>query len=748
MPGPPQAGAPRATAPPAAGDGWPDRTRPGRMPPLARSRAVRPAVTRRRCNRRTDDYRGGQGWTSPRRCPHGTRAPRGRARAAAAVARELAEENRRLHDENGRGDGRAPACSGCGSRPATAGTSRTSRTLVDVIAQLARGDGPTALDRLGLGDLRLDGRRCSPTRCRTRSSPPPTSGSAACSARPPRRTPRDGGMVVNGQWRFISGAAHSHWQEIVAMAPTPDGTHDAGALAWCPMATCEIVDDWYTAGMRGRAASRPSPRTSSCPGAGAADAGRCSRASTPRSSTRSPIYRVPLMARRLRVLRSAPWSGWPGPPRRRSSSGCPAGRSPTPTTGPGQAPITHLQVAEADDASATRRSSTATGSAGPVDGKGRPRRARGRSRSGSGPARDRARLPAGQAGRGHADTGQRRFVGLLRTCRSSGSTGRADAQPARPDAPDQTNFETLRPGAVRPGAEQLLHLTPGPAAAPGDAGCRPGSVPAALMSRRRAGTRRGGVDVRLCNRRGGIRGLRAGRATERGSRCPGLPRRGRPGGHRRRTCTSRRRSASCSAPSSTGTTTPPRSRLRPPPDLPAPRPGAGRHQLDQHDDLRPRQPADYDGWDQPGLELRRAAAVLQARGGQRARRAAYHGAGGPLRGLRRPVPQPESAAFVAAAQQAGFAANEDFNGAQQDGFGFFQLTQREAGGPAPPPPSCTPRSTGPNLDRRDRQAPGAPGAHRGRPGGRRRGPRLGEEIEIRAEREVVLSAGRTTRRSC
>jgi choline dehydrogenase len=55
---------------------------------------------------------------------------------------------------------------------------------------------------------------------------------------------------------------------------------------------------------------------------------------------------------------------------------------------------------------------------------------------------------------------------------------------------------------------------------------------------------------------------------------------------------------------------------------------------------------------------------------------AYHGAGGPLRVEGQRYIHPLSRAWVQAARAAGLQANDDFNGATQDGAGFLQLTQR------------------------------------------------------------------------
>jgi len=56
----------------------------------------------------------------------------------------------------------------------------------------------------------------------------------------------------------------------------------------------------------------------------------------------------------------------------------------------------------------------------------------------------------------------------------------------------------------------------------------------------------------------------------------------------------------------------------------------------------------------------------------------YHSYGGPL-GVSYPVnPPPISFAFLRAAQEAGIPFNDDFNGAVQDGIGYYQLTTRHA----------------------------------------------------------------------
>ncbi|VAW22866.1 Oxidoreductase, GMC family [hydrothermal vent metagenome] len=54
----------------------------------------------------------------------------------------------------------------------------------------------------------------------------------------------------------------------------------------------------------------------------------------------------------------------------------------------------------------------------------------------------------------------------------------------------------------------------------------------------------------------------------------------------------------------------------------------------------------------------------------------YHGQGGPLK-VSDVIPHKLTAAFVRAAQQAGMNFNPDFNGAEQKGLGYYQVTNRD-----------------------------------------------------------------------
>jgi alkylation response protein AidB-like acyl-CoA dehydrogenase len=157
------------------------------------------------------------------------------------------EENRRLHDETiealadaGIFRMRVPARYG--------GYESDTRTLVSVGTALGRADGsaswtasvywiPTWMACLFPDHVQDEVFATEDVRiCGTLS---PTA----------MAVPADGGVVVNGRWGFISGALHAHWQEIIAIQVGPGEPMPIMALV--PMSDLQIVDDWYTAGLRG-----------------------------------------------------------------------------------------------------------------------------------------------------------------------------------------------------------------------------------------------------------------------------------------------------------------------------------------------------------------------------------------------------------------------------------------------------------------------------------------------------------------
>ncbi|MEV4418377.1 FAD-dependent oxidoreductase [Patulibacter sp. NPDC049589] len=153
--------------------------------------------------------------------------------------------------------------------------------------------------------------------------------------------------------------------------------------------------------------------------------------------------------------------------------------------------------------------------------------------------------------------------------------------------------------------------------------------------------------------------------------------------------------------------------------------------------------ADYDGWAADGADGWSADDVLPYfRRSEANERGAddHHGADGPLAVSDSRSNHPVTEAFVRAAEAAGHPRNPDFNGPRQDGFGALQVTQR-AGLRC----SAAAAFLHPVLHRENLELISRTRVLRILlEGDRAVGvavERHGERLELRAEREVVLSAG-------
>ena len=90
-------------------------------------------------------------------------------------------------------------------------------------------------------------------------------------------------------------------------------------------------------------------------------------------------------------------------------------------------------------------------------------------------------------------------------------------------------------------------------------------------------------------------------------------------------------------------------------------------------------PADYDRWAEAGAtgwSYRDVLPYFKKSQDQERGEDEFHGTGGPLSVSDLRYKNPLSHMFLDAAQQLGLPANDDFNGASQEGVGFFQVTQR------------------------------------------------------------------------
>jgi choline dehydrogenase len=150
--------------------------------------------------------------------------------------------------------------------------------------------------------------------------------------------------------------------------------------------------------------------------------------------------------------------------------------------------------------------------------------------------------------------------------------------------------------------------------------------------------------------------------------------------------------------------------------------------------------ADYDGWGISGWTYDDLLPYfIKAEDNERGA-SEYHGVGGPLPVSESRSRNPMSLAFAAAGVEAGFAANEDFNGATQEGFGLYQVTQRNGMRASAAVAYLHPAMERPNLTV-------LPYMHVHRvlfEGTRAVGvvaAQLGQLTEYRAEREVILCGG-------
>jgi choline dehydrogenase-like flavoprotein len=153
--------------------------------------------------------------------------------------------------------------------------------------------------------------------------------------------------------------------------------------------------------------------------------------------------------------------------------------------------------------------------------------------------------------------------------------------------------------------------------------------------------------------------------------------------------------------------------------------------------------ADYDGWAAMGFEGWGWDDVLpyfvKAEDNERGA-SELHGVGGPLRVIDNRSRYRTCEAFIEAAVEAGLERNDDFNGPAQDGVGWYQVTQREGMRCSVAVAYLHPVLERPNLTVET-------GAYVTRlllDGNRAIGVEVDQHDttrEVRAEREVILSAG-------
>ncbi|MER5262644.1 GMC family oxidoreductase N-terminal domain-containing protein [Actinosynnema sp. NPDC002837] len=149
---------------------------------------------------------------------------------------------------------------------------------------------------------------------------------------------------------------------------------------------------------------------------------------------------------------------------------------------------------------------------------------------------------------------------------------------------------------------------------------------------------------------------------------------------------------------------------------------------------------DYDGWGQPGWSYDELLPYFKRSEDNERGASYYHGAGGPMSVSDGRSKNTQSEAFLESAAQAGFASNDDFNGESQDGFGYFQLTQRNGRRCSTAVAYLHPAMNRPNLTVQTNFQVHRIVIENGRAVGVA-GRRFDENLTVRANREVILSAG-------
>lgn len=219
-------------------------------------------------------------------------------------------------------------------------------TVSEVVAELARGDGSTSWTAavwtistwiVGLFPDSVQDEIFSTPDVRVCGILSPTA--AAVSTK--------GGIVVNGRWSFNSGAQQSHWNTNAAILHTPDGGHEPIMMA-IPMSDLEIIDDWYTSGLRGSGSVSTVARDVFVPHERVLSMGPvlCEQYSSALNAN-SPIYRAPLLPTACATV-SGTVLGLAKAAKEAFFERLP-GRKITYTSYDSQreAPVTHLQVADA-----------------------------------------------------------------------------------------------------------------------------------------------------------------------------------------------------------------------------------------------------------------------------------------------------------------------------------------------------------------------------------------------------------------
>jgi 3-hydroxy-9,10-secoandrosta-1,3,5(10)-triene-9,17-dione monooxygenase len=158
------------------------------------------------------------------------------------------EENRRIHDDV------IEAITGAGLLKMRVpvrygGYESDMGTVVDVLAELGRGDGSTSWI-VAVWSISAWMMGLFPDEVQDEVFATPDVRLTGIISPGAMAAPVEGGYIVNGKWSFNSGAQQSSWNTNAAVTPTGDGGF-APVMIAIPTADLQIIDDWHTSGLRG-----------------------------------------------------------------------------------------------------------------------------------------------------------------------------------------------------------------------------------------------------------------------------------------------------------------------------------------------------------------------------------------------------------------------------------------------------------------------------------------------------------------
>jgi 3-hydroxy-9,10-secoandrosta-1,3,5(10)-triene-9,17-dione monooxygenase len=122
------------------------------------------------------------------------------------------------------------------------------RTVCDVIAELARGDGSVGWT---IGTLTLASSQVGmfPDEVQEEILADPDVRICGTASPGGIAVPTDGGVILNGKWPFNTGAPIAAWDMHSSLLVTEDGGYAPASIA-VPMKDLTIIDDWHAAGLR------------------------------------------------------------------------------------------------------------------------------------------------------------------------------------------------------------------------------------------------------------------------------------------------------------------------------------------------------------------------------------------------------------------------------------------------------------------------------------------------------------------